>query len=871
MATQELRREFVEFQKKHDTDIANINNTLKAQVENTNALREELAKLVQIINTGKLSSPVVDFPSYDGIENFRGWLYKCNRFFKAHNVPDENKVKIASMYLSDDAIIWHECYMQDNMTFPNWRDYIFDMSLRFGEGEMQDPIILWKNLNQTGSVNDYQKDFERIRSKVKCSEKQAVAMFVGGLKEELQHSVACYNPKSVVEAYSIAKRQEKLPQYTNPNSYHNSPRPPSFAPQNSSLISSMAKTQNKTKNTRTLTEAEMEDKKRKGLCFWCDENYTLGHRCAKKGLYNLEIQATDEEIDAYNTLKVIGFVKKRPILILINSGSTHNFLDVRRAKKLGSITDEWLEPLGKVLWDFNKRTLQFMYQGQMKLLEGYSDVFSELDALPPARTLDHQITLKARTEPISIRPYRYPTVQKDVMEKLVKKMLESGFIKSSTSPFSSPVVLVKKKDGTWRMCVDYRELNKTTVKDKLPMPVIEELLDELHGAQFFSKIDLRSGYHQIRMKESNIHKTAFKTHQGHYEFLVMPFGLTNASSTFQSVMNDAFRQFLRKFVLIFFDDILVYTKISVMQAWLVPKSIKELRGFLGLTGKNNFVWNMEAQQAFEALKQAMSSATVLALPDFQEEFVIETDASGTSVVTKWRSYPVGRHFVIKTDLHSWKYLLEQRIATPAQQKWLSKLLGLLQPLPMPLKVWDGVSMDFIEALQSSPYEVLYGQKPLLHVPYISSASQLEAVDKSLQAREQALKIIRHHLLQAQNRMKQLADKHRVDKEFLVLKRIGSMAYKLKLPATARVHDVFHVSLLNKKIRDNVSVSSFLESLLGTTQVFYPDAILDRKIQNKQGKAITMWLIKWKNHSNEEATWEVCTDFMARFPDFTPNP
>ncbi|GKV05608.1 hypothetical protein SLEP1_g17598 [Rubroshorea leprosula] len=98
-----------------------------------------------------------------------------------------------------------------------------------------------------------------------------------------------------------------------------------------------------------------------------------------------------------------------------------------------------------------------------------------------------------------------------------------------------------------------------------------------------------------------------------------------------------------------------------------------------------------------------------------------------------------------------------------------------------------------------------------------------------------------------------------------------MAYKLKLPATARVHDVFHVSLLNKKIRDNVSVSSFLESLLGTTQVFYPDAILDRKIQNKQGKAITMWLIKWKNHSNEEATWEVCTDFMARFPDFTPNP
>jgi hypothetical protein len=348
----------------------------------------------------------------------------------------------------------------------------------------------------------------------------------------------------------------------------------------------------------------------------------------------------------------------------------------------------WLSTLGEVTMDWKLLTMQFVYEGKPVKLQGlgangdkqsylnsflqdlrgrigvnwwwskfqsieagksvesqvltatldeFHEVFKNQIQLPPERSNVHQIKLIPNHDAINVRPYRYPHYQKAEIERQVSELLEAGIIRPNRSAFSSPVILVKKKDKSRRMCVDYRALNKATIPDKYPIPIVDELLDELNGATMFSKIDLKSGYHQIRVHEDDVHKTAFKTHNGHYEYLVMPFGLMNALATFQAIMNDIFRPYLRKFVLVFFDDILVYSrnlkehqqhlrlvlavllansfvanqskckfgcmeidylghiisgqgvavdpeKVQCMMAWPKPKNVKGVRGFLGLTG-----------------------------------------------------------------------------------------------------------------------------------------------------------------------------------------------------------------------------------------------------------------------------------------------
>ena len=193
------------------------------------------------------------------------------------------------------------------------------------------------------------------------------------------------------------------------------------------------------------------------------------------------------------------------------------------------------------------------------LLHNYSLVFATPTSLPPPRFQDHSIPLIEGSQPVKVKPYRYPHSQKEEIEKLMQGMLDEGIIQPSKSPFSSPIILVKKKDGSWRVCTNYRAFNAIIIKDTFPIPTVDELIDELFRANFFSKLDLRSSYLQILLNLQDKHKIVFQTHHGHYEWLVMPFGLTNAPASFQSHMNEIFKEYLRKFVLVFLDDILVFS------------------------------------------------------------------------------------------------------------------------------------------------------------------------------------------------------------------------------------------------------------------------------------------------------------------------
>jgi hypothetical protein len=195
------------------------------------------------------------------------------------------------------------------------------------------------------------------------------------------------------------------------------------------------------------------------------------------------------------------------------------------------------------------------------ILREYRDVFpEEVPGLPPRRDIDFSIELTPGVVPVSRTPYRMSTPELVELKLQLKEMMDKGYIQPSVSPWGVSVLFVKKKDGTLRLCIDYRKLNKVTIKNKYPLPRIDDLFDQLGGATIFSKIDLRSGYHQVRIKGEDVHKTAFQTRYGHYEFVVVPFGLTNAPATFMCLMNNVLSKFLDKFVLVFIDVILIYSK-----------------------------------------------------------------------------------------------------------------------------------------------------------------------------------------------------------------------------------------------------------------------------------------------------------------------
>ena len=376
-------------------------------------------------------------------------------------------------------------------------------------------------------------------------------------------------------------------------------------------------------------------------------------------------------------------------------------------------------------------------------------------------------------QPISIPPYRLAPVELKELKKQIDELLAKGFIRPSSSPWGTPALFVPKKDGTLRMCIDYRKLNRVTIKNKYPLPRIDDLFDQLRGAICFSKIDLKSGYHQLRVREEDVEKTAFRTCFGSYEFLVMPFGVTNAPAVFMDLMNRIFRPYLDQFVVVFIDDILIYSpteeahekhlrivlstlrehklyvklpkcefwlsqvkflghvvsaegiavdpsKVEAVLEWEQPKSVTEIRSFLGLAGyyrrfienfsriaapltnltRNGvkFDWTPKCKKSFQILKRLLTTAPILIIPERGLGYTVYCDASkdgfgcvlmqqekvvayalrqlrlheknypthdlelGAVVFALkcWRHYLFGEKFEVYTDHKTLKYIFTQR-------------------------------------------------------------------------------------------------------------------------------------------------------------------------------------------------------------------
>ncbi|XP_076921524.1 uncharacterized protein LOC143582964 [Bidens hawaiensis] len=399
-----------------------------------------------------------------------------------------------------------------------------------------------------------------------------------------------------------------------------------------------------------------------------------------------------------------------------------------------------------------------------ELLKEFEDVFQEPHGLPPQRVCDHQITLKEGTTPIQQRPYRYHATQKDVIEQMTRELQATGFIQNSQSPFASPVILVKKKDNSWRMCIDYRRLNDATIKNKLAIPLIDELLEELGGSSVFSKLDLRSGYHQVRMHSNDIHKTAFHTHEGHFEFLVMPFGLTNAPATFQSLMNSIFKEILRKCVLVFFYDILIYSKnitqhLQNLQAVLFlmrhhklfAKLSKCTFGGLEVDYLGYIITKGGVYRLHGWLTTIVSDRDVVFLSAFWTDFM---KLHGVSLALSTSYHPPdGQTEAVNKCLEN--YLRAMVFERP--NTWFSWLA---------LAEW-WYNTNYHLALGMTLFQAIYGFPPPLHIPYIPHDTKVAAVDVLIQERHRVTGLLKQSLHKARNRMKQFANRNRSERSFEV--------------------------------------------------------------------------------------------------------
>ncbi|GJR64736.1 retrotransposon protein, putative, ty3-gypsy subclass [Tanacetum coccineum] len=323
------------------------------------------------------------------------------------------------------------------------------------------------------------------------------------------------------------------------------------------------------------------------------------------------------------------------------------------------------------------------------IVREFLEVFPEdLPGLPHARQVEFQIDLVPGAAPVARAPYRLAPVEMQELSTQLQELFDKGFIRASSSPLGAPFLFVKKKDGSFRMCIDYRELNKLTLKNRYPLLRIDDLFDQLQGSKVYSKIDPRYGYHQLRVCEEDILKTAFRTRYGHYEFQVMPFGLTNAPAVFMDLMNQVCKPYLDRFVIVFIDDILIYSKsrkeheghLKLILKLLKEEELYANASILALTeGSENFVVYYDASHkglgAVLMQKEKLIAYGSSQLKVHEKNYTIHDLELGAVVLAlkMWRHYLYGTKCVVFTDHRSLQHILDQKELNMRQRWWLELL------------------------------------------------------------------------------------------------------------------------------------------------------------------------------------------------------
>nr|GEX53241.1 putative reverse transcriptase domain-containing protein [Tanacetum cinerariifolium] len=499
------------------------------------------------------------------------------------------------------------------------------------------------------------------------------------------------------------------------------------------------------------------------------------------------------------------------------------------------------------------------------VIQYFSEVFpDELPELPPPSTIRNEGVVRA-TAGVS----------------------EKGFIRPNSSPWGASVLFVKKKDGSFRMCIHYRELNKLTIKNRYLLPRIDDLFDQLQGSSVYSKIDLWSGYHQLCIREEDIPITSFRTRYGHYEFQVIPFGLTNAPAVFMGLMNHVCKPYLDKFVIVFIDDIQIYSKnkeehgehlktiLNLLRSeklyakftkcdfWLNslqflghvidsnrvhvdPVKIEAIKNWTApttLTEKNKpYMWGDDEEEAFQTLKLKLCSAPILSLPEGSEDFVVYYDASleGRGAVLMQRekviTYASGQ--LRKNEENYTTHDLELGAVGFALRLWRHYLYGTKCTANV---VADALSRkDKEPIIKATPFEALYERKCRSHVCWSEVGdAQLTGPEMFREMTEMIVQI-KNRLLAVRSRQKCYVDVRRKPLEF----EVGLVAYKLELRRELQgIHNTFHVSNLKKCLLDEDLIIPFDEVRIDEKLHFIeePVEIMDR--EEKQLKQSRIPIVK----------------------------